>query len=229
MRYFVYKTTCLPTGKYYIGVHSERRQSDGYIGCGVCSDGTAVNLKNKNVKSALIDSVIKYGYKNFDREIIKEFESVAEAYEFEKQLVTKDAINDKRCLNIKLGGIGGAVTSTCKKIDILDCKTGEIISFDSQSECAHFLGLQNISGNKKFQGGLYVVKGSEIPITLKRPNEKPIHFYDIIQAAKHVGCKAYKLKHLLDRKKKSCNGWFLADFDFNSSFYKHAKKIRKSL
>jgi hypothetical protein len=229
MRYFVYKTTCLPTGKYYIGVHSERRESDGYIGCGVCSDGTAIDLKNKKVKSAFIDSVIKYGYKNFKRDIIKEFSSVGEAYDFEKQLVNRDAINDKQCLNIKLGGIGGVVTSNCKKIDILDCRTGEVISFDSQAECAHFLGLQNVSGKKRFQGDLYVVKGNEIPITLKRPNEDPIYFYDIMQAVKYSGCKLDKLKMLLSGERKSCKGWFLGDFDFNSSFYRHAKKIRMSL
>jgi hypothetical protein len=229
MRYFVYKTTCLPTGKYYIGVHSERRQSDGYIGCGICSDGTAVNLKNKKIKSAFIDSVIKYGYKNFKRDIIKEFSSVDEAYDFEKQLVTKDVVNDSRCLNIRLGGTGGLSDNVCKKIEILDCKTGEIISFDSQAACAHFLGLQNISGKKRFRGDLYIVKGNEIPITLKRPNEDPIYFYDIMQAVKHSGCESDKLKMLLSGERKSCKGWFLGDFDFNSSFYKHAKEIRKTL
>tara|TARA_R110000868_G_scaffold110796_1_gene299731 strand:- start:177 stop:866 length:690 start_codon:yes stop_codon:yes gene_type:complete len=229
MRYFVYKTTCLPTGKYYIGVHSERRQSDGYIGCGICSDGTAVNLKNKKIKSAFIDSVIKYGYKSFKREIVKEFPSVNEAYEFEKKLVTKDVVNDSRCLNIKLGGVGGHSATVCKKIDIFDCKTGETISFDSQADCANFLGVQNISGKKRFKGDLYVVKGNELPITIKRPNETPIHFYDIMQAAKHVGCKSDKLKMLISAKRKSCKGWFLSDFNFNSSFYRHAKAIRKSL
>lgn len=41
MRHYIYKTTCIPSGKYYYGVHSERRISDGYIGCGVFSNGTA--------------------------------------------------------------------------------------------------------------------------------------------------------------------------------------------
>ena len=70
MRSFVYKTTCVINNKYYIGVHSESRISDGYIGCGICSDGTAKILKRKGVKSAFIDSVIKYGYKNFKREMV---------------------------------------------------------------------------------------------------------------------------------------------------------------
>lgn len=229
MRYFVYKTTCLPTGKYYIGVHSERRESDGYIGCGVCSDGTAINLKNKKVKSAFIDSVIKYGYKNFKRDIIKEFSSINEAYELEKELVNKETVKDKNCLNIRLGGIGGASVAACKNIEILDCITGELLYFDSQAECANFLGVQNISGKKRFKNDLYIVKGNEIPITIKRPNENPIYFYDISQAAKHVGCKPSKIKMLISGDRKSCKGWFLGDFDFNSSFYRHAKKIRMSL
>jgi hypothetical protein len=32
MRHYLYKTTCLVNGKYYYGVHSERRKGDGYIG-----------------------------------------------------------------------------------------------------------------------------------------------------------------------------------------------------
>jgi len=229
MRYFVYKTTCLPTGKYYIGVHSERRQSDGYIGCGICSDGTAVNLKNKKIKSAFIDSVIKYGYKSFKREIIKEFPSVNEAYKFEKELVTKDVVNDSKCLNIRLGGIGGLSDNVCKKIDILDCKTGEIISFDSQAACAHFLGVHNISGHKYLAKRAYVLHGFNEPISIKRPLEDPIHFHDIYEAVKFTGVRIHSLRRLLAKERKSCNGWFLSDFDFNSSFYKHAKAIRKSL
>ena len=102
MRYFIYKTTCVPTGKYYIGVHSERRKSDGYIGCGVCSDGTAIALKSKGVKSAFIDSVIKYGYKNFKREVLIEFDSSEDAYDYEANLVDSKLVNDPNCLNIKL-------------------------------------------------------------------------------------------------------------------------------
>jgi hypothetical protein len=229
MRYFVYKTTCLLNNKYYIGVHSERRKSDGYIGCGVCSDGTAVNLKNKGIRSAFIDSVLKYGYKNFKREIIKEFQSIEEAYEFEKNILTKDFIKNKDCLNIKVGGIGGINKNTCKPIEIIDCKTGELIYFDSQVECANFLGLKNISGKIRFLNNSYALKGNNIPISIKKPNEDPIYFHDIYQACKHSSLNIYSLKRLLNKERKSCKGWFLSDFNFNSSFYKNAKQIRKSI
>jgi hypothetical protein len=228
MRYFVYQTTCIPTGKYYIGVHSERRASDGYIGCGVCSDGSAKSLKRKGIKSALIDSVIKYGYKNFKREILKEFNSVEDAYKFESELVNEESILDEKCLNIKIGGIGGLNPNSCKSIEIVNTKTGESHLFSSQAECASFLGLQNISGKKKFLKNLYIVKGFEKPISIKKPNHKPIHFYDVSQAAEFTSISVFSLNRLLSGERKSCNEWFLADFDFNSSFYKNAKSIRKN-
>jgi hypothetical protein len=229
MRYFVYKTICIPTGKYYIGVHSERIKSDGYIGCGICSNGTALSLKNKKIKSAFIDSVIKYGYNNFKREVIKEFDSVKEAYDYEAKLVTKELISTKNCLNIKIGGIGGSNTNTSKKIEIIDSETGVNYKFDSQADCANFLGLKNISGKKSFLKNKYILKGFEIPISIKREDEKVIHFYDINKAAEFLSLRVYNLKRLLSKERKSCKGWFLEDFDFNSSFYKNAKLIRKNV
>jgi hypothetical protein len=227
MRYFFYKTTCEVTGKYYLGVHSERRKSDGYIGCGVCSDGTALALKRKGVKSAFIDSVIKYGYKSFKREIVKEFESADKAYDYEKLVVNELLVSDKNCLNTRLGGIGGIVKNTCKPIEIVDCRTGEIKSFNSQADCASFLGLANISGKRRFLNNLYAIKGENIPISIKKCDNVVVSFHDIYQASEYTGLSIYDLTRLLSKQRKSCKGWFIGDFDFSSSFYKNAKKIRK--
>ena len=227
MRYFVYKTTCLPTLKYYIGVHSEVRQSDGYIGFGVCSDGTAISLKKKGVKSAFIDSVVKYGYKNFKREIIKEFNTKEEAYDYEKLLVNNDLLKDKACLNIRLGGFGGRILSACKPTKIMECSTGRIFEFESKSDCEAFLGVKNISGKKRFLKNSYVLYGFNEPISLKKPNEDPIFFHDIYVASSYTKLGIFDLRRLLNKSRKSSKGWFLSDFDFKSSFYKNAKKIRK--
>lgn len=229
MRYFIYKTTCILNDKYYIGVHSERRLSDGYIGCGVCSNGSALSLKRKGIKSAFIDSVIKHGYENFKREILQEFDSIEKAYDYEKELVTKDIILSKECLNIKIGGIGGRNTNTSKGVEIIDSKTGDCHKFDSQADCANFLGIKNISGKKRFLKNKYVVKGFEVPLSVKKENGNPLFFYDVFAAAEYTSLKVCDLKRLLSKERKSCKGWFLADFDFESSFYKNAKLIRKNL
>ncbi len=229
MRYFIYKTTCVPTGKYYIGVHSERRKSDGYIGCGVCSDGTAIALKSKGVKSAFIDSVIKYGYKNFKREVLIEFDSSEDAYDYEANLVDSKLVNDPNCLNIKLGGIGGKNTNSCKSVELINSITGEVLKFESQADAAHFLGVQNISGKKSFKDSDYILNGYNKPISIKRFGEEPVKFYDVKAASKHTGIDVYSLNRLISKERKSCKGWFLSDFDFNSTFYKNAKSIRKEL
>jgi hypothetical protein len=229
MRFILYKTTCITTKKYYIGVHSERKKSDGYIGCGVCSDKTALHLKNKGIKSAFIDSVIKYGYNNFKREVLQEFDSIKEAYDFEEKLVTKELISSKDCLNIKVGGIGGKNLNLLKSVEIINSETGVCYKFDSQADCADFLGVKNISGAKRFLKNKYIIKGFEIPISIKKEGQEPIHFYDIHNASEFTSLRVFNLKRLLSKERKSCKGWFLADFDFNSSYYKNAKSIRKKL
>ena len=229
MRHFVYKTTCIPTGKYYIGVHSERRISDGYIGCGICSEGSAICLKRKGVKSALLDSVLKYGYKNFHREVLIEFESISDAYDYESQIVNSELVNDPNCLNIRLGGSGGVNPQTCKSISLINYNTGEVTDFKSQADAAFFLGIKNISGKKRFLNSEYIVVGNNKPISIKKFNEDPIHFYDIKAASLSTGISMYSLNRLFSKERKSCKGWFLSDFDFNSSHYKHSKVIRKEL
>jgi hypothetical protein len=229
VRHFVYKTTCVPTGKYYIGVHSERRKSDGYIGCGICSDGSAIRLKKRGVKSAFIDSVLKYGYKNFHREILIEFESASEAYDYESKIVNFELVNNPNCLNIRLGGAGGVNPQTCKSISLINSSTGVIIDFKSQADAAFFLGVKNISGKKKFVNSEYMVVGNNKPIFIKKFNEKPIYFYDIKIASLFTGISIRSLNRLVSKERKSCKGWFLSDFDFKSSHYKHSKAIRKEL
>ena len=228
MRIFLYKTTCLVNGKFYIGVHRELRSSDGYIGCGICSQGTAVALKKKGVKSILIDSVLKYGYKNFKREIIKEFDNENDAYNYEKEILTEDFIKNKNCLNIKTGGTGGRNINICKKVSIINTITGEVLDFESQSDCASFLGLKNISGKKMFLKNKYLIKGTEKPVSLKKIDGVVYNFFDISQAAIFTNNKVDKINSLIKRERSHSKGWFLADFNFlEEKNYRNARTIRK--
>lgn len=227
MRHYIYKTTCIPSGKYYYGVHSERRISDGYIGSGVCSNGTAVSLKKKGIKSYFIDSVINYGYKNFKKEIICEFENSEDAFEVEELIVDEEEVNNKKCMNIKLGGSGGVVISKCKSVVLLDTKTGEEFSFKSQADCASFLGLKNISGKKRFIKGRYVRSEFCEPVLLKKIDGKKIKFVDILEASKETGLKVSRIRDLIRGDRNSANGYFNIDFDFNSKNWQGVKRHKK--
>lgn len=46
----------------------------------------------------------KYGIENFSKEIIKFFNSLAEAYEYESKIVNQKLVNDNNCYNLVLGG-----------------------------------------------------------------------------------------------------------------------------
>jgi hypothetical protein len=227
VRHYVYKTTCLPTGRYYYGVHSERRKSDGYIGCGVCSYGTAINLQKKGVKSVLIDSVIKYGYNNFRKEILIEIDNIDDAYEIESLIVDKEQVSNPDCMNTRLGGVGGKILSTCKPVTIIDCADGSEKTFESQADCAHFLGLKNISGKKRMCGGRYVKKEFSEPVSLKTIDGEHYEFKDIHQCVYELGLKKLdKLKQVLSGERNSTQGLFRSDFDFSSPNY-HGVKVYK--
>ena len=91
MFYIIYKTTNLISGKYYIGCHQTNLLNDGYIGSG------------KYLKRA----IKKYGKNNFHFEILYFAKDKEEMFSLEKQIVTKELINDNFCYNLKLGGEGG--------------------------------------------------------------------------------------------------------------------------
>lgn len=228
MRYYVYKTTCLTNGRYYYGVHSERRKSDGYIGCGVCSDGTAINLKKKGANSMFINSVIKYGYKNFRKDILIETDNVDDAYEIESLIVDKELVSNPDCMNIRLGGFGGKILSTCNEVTIIDCTDGSEHTFESQTDCAHFLGLKNISGKKRMCGGRYVKKEFAEPVSLKTIDGLSYELKDIYQCVHQLGLeKVDKVRQVISGKRHSTSGFFRSDFDFSSSNYHGAKEYKR--
>lgn len=92
MKYYFYKTTNTENGKYYFGIHSsECPGKDNYCGSG----------------TALKKAIEKYGRDKFTVEILKEFDSIEEAYDYERTHVTVEQVLDKNCYNIQPGGLGG--------------------------------------------------------------------------------------------------------------------------
>ncbi len=89
--HFLYKTTCIITKKYYIGVHSTPNLEDGYLGSG----------------KLLKESVEQYGKNNHVREIINFFNSSKEKFLAEKEYITHNMLLDSNCMNMCYGGDGG--------------------------------------------------------------------------------------------------------------------------
>lgn len=89
--HFIYKTTNLLSGKYYIGMHSTHDLDDGYLGSG--------NRLRRAIK--------KYGEENFIREIIEFCDTREELRLRESEVVNLDEIAKENCMNLKVGGEGG--------------------------------------------------------------------------------------------------------------------------
>jgi hypothetical protein len=92
--HYIYKTTCVVTGRYYIGMHSTSNLNDGYLGSG----------------KKLRHSIRKYGKENHHKEILEFLESRELLVEREKAIVTLELIQDDKCMNLGLGGTGGFLT-----------------------------------------------------------------------------------------------------------------------
>lgn len=89
--HFIYKTTNLLSGRYYIGMHSTDNLEDGYLG-----SGNRIKL-----------SIRKYGKENFSREILEFCETRVELKKREEEVVTLDEISKEECINLRVGGYGG--------------------------------------------------------------------------------------------------------------------------
>lgn len=88
--HYFYKITNNINGKFYYGVHNTNNENDGYMGSGI----------------AIRNAYKKYGIENFTKEIIRYFETSEEVFEYERNFVTEELVNDSMCYNMKTGGDG---------------------------------------------------------------------------------------------------------------------------
>ena len=88
--HLLYRTECLITGKFYIGVHSTANIDDGYLGSGVI----------------LKSSLRKHGRSRHKRTILRICESREQVLDFEVQEVSMH-LDDPLCMNIARGGLAG--------------------------------------------------------------------------------------------------------------------------
>lgn len=97
--HFIYKTTNLLSGRYYIGMHSTDDLNDGYLGSG----------------TYLRRSINKHGKENHSIEILEFLNSREELAARERELVSLQEIAKKECMNLKVGGQGGFTEEAQKK------------------------------------------------------------------------------------------------------------------
>jgi len=89
--HFIYKTTNLLSGRYYIGMHSTDNMEDGYLG-----SGNRIRL-----------AIRKHGKENFKREILEFVDTRQLLGEREREIVNLDEIAKEECMNLVVGGEAG--------------------------------------------------------------------------------------------------------------------------
>lgn len=97
--HFIYRTTNLLSGRYYIGMHSTDDLNDGYLGSG----------------TYLKRSLNKHGKENHSIEILEFLNSRQELATREREVVSLQEIAKKECMNLKVGGEGGFTEEAQKK------------------------------------------------------------------------------------------------------------------
>ena len=145
--YILYKTTCIITENFYIGVHSTTNLEDGYLGSG----------------KRLGNSIKKYGKENHYREILEFFDSKKEAFKREREIVNEILISDKKCMNLNRGGEGGwsssmqsvnAKRSNIKRWSIKENRDKQSVKLTNQNKELHEKGIlksPNWSGKRHKQ------------------------------------------------------------------------------
>lgn len=156
--HFIYKTTNLINGKFYIGMHSTSKLDDGYLGSG----------------KRLLYSVNKYGIDNFKLEILEYCNSREELIEREIKIVDNLLLENKLCMNLREGGLGGftvemqrqnAIKSNIKQ-KILRETNPEWVKH--KSDTMRKLVLEQYNSGKRIRKPFYDFTGHTHSVTTKR-------------------------------------------------------------
>lgn len=137
--HIIYKTTCLVTGKWYIGMHSTDDLNDGYMGSG----------------QQLRRSIAKHGKEQHRTEVLELLPDRESLWKREEELVTKKLMEDELCMNLATGGQGKAdrplVTkeSTAAKLSVASKRAVRTDEWKARISASHLGKKQNPEVSKR--------------------------------------------------------------------------------
>jgi hypothetical protein len=172
---FIYKTTNLTNGEFYIGMHATNNLNDGYLGSGY-------RLKS---------SIRKHGKENFEIEYLEFFENYGDLRDSERKLVNEELLKDPNCINLVFGGGGGFISPK-------GAKKGGVVAGEKHSEkMKNPEYKKRVSENvSKFSKERFVQEGENFPLLKYRYDWK---------GKKHSSETITKQKESKKNHGKGCN------------------------
>lgn len=128
--HYIYKTVCMITKMYYVGMHSTDNLEDGYKGSG----------------KRLRYSIKKYGVENHIVEILEFLPNRSSLKAREAEIINENFLQDKLCMNIVLGGGGGFEAAKIKLAQIrnnLEWRKNYSEKMSKSMKLAHKEGRKN--------------------------------------------------------------------------------------
>lgn len=150
MWHFIYKTTRIHDGSFYVGMHSTEDLNDGYLGSGILISA----------------SVKKHGSKNHIREILEMHPSREALEAREIEVITDALLRNPKCMNLVSGEQGGFRHTPETKSKISSALLGKKQSDDTRKKKSIARAGKSVKGLKGlnwFNDGTRDAKFRECP------------------------------------------------------------------
>ena len=225
MKYIVYITINKINKKFYVGVHKTENPDvfDHYLGCGV-KDNDRYSYQNS--KTPFQYAVNKYGPSAFIRKTLRIFDTLDEALELEKRIVTVDFINRRDTYNATVGG--GVPPMTVKTIYQYDMDGNFIKEWSSITEASIYYKCSSTAIGKaifdrtpalRFLWTEYKYEKIDLNNFKIDANKTVTYLYDsegkFVKVYKSCSECARELKVTVDKVIKAING----KFSINKKYY----------